>query len=113
MRRMGFLGGSLIPRRGVLRGVGGGRGVGVGLFEEGGFLLKGWWDFFLIAASDFLFFCVVVEMMLNCDDSSIVVGRFFLLLFCCRHRLSFYVIVPCHFTAWYSVARAEQSPCVL
>lgn len=35
MRRMGFLGGSLIPRRGVLRGVGGGRGVGVGLFEEG------------------------------------------------------------------------------
>lgn len=36
MRRMGFLGGSLIPRGGVLRGVGGGRGVGVGLFEEGG-----------------------------------------------------------------------------
>lgn len=41
MRRMGFLGGSLIPRGGVLRGVGGGRGVGVGLFEEGGFLGRG------------------------------------------------------------------------
>lgn len=38
---MGFLGGSLIPRGGVLRGVGGGRGVGVGLFEEGGFLGRG------------------------------------------------------------------------
>lgn len=46
MRRMGFLGGSLIRRGGVLRGVGGGRGVGVGLlFEEGGFFGKGWWDF--------------------------------------------------------------------
>lgn len=76
MRRMGFLGGSLIPRRGVLRGVGGGRGVGVGLFEEGGFFLEG-----------------VVEMLLNCDNSSIiVVGRFFLFLFCRRHRCSAYVI---------------------
>lgn len=99
---MGFLGGSLIPRGGVLRGVGGGRGVGVGLFEEGGFFWKGWWDFsvfFFIAASDFLL-CVVVEMMLNFDDGSIiVVGRFFLFSFCRCHRLSSYVIVPCHFTA--------------
>lgn len=74
---MGFLGGSLIRRGGVLRGVGGGWGVGVGLFEEGGFFGRGSGIFFLIAASDFLlFFCVVVEMMLDCDDSSIVVGRF-------------------------------------
>lgn len=60
MRRMGFLGGSLILRRGVLRGVGGGRGVGVGLlFEEGGFFLEGVVGFFFVAASDFLlFFCV-------------------------------------------------------
>lgn len=65
--------------------------MGVGLFEEGGFLWKGWWDLFLIAASDFLF-CVVVEMLLNCDDSSIVVGRFFLFSFCRRHRCSAYVI---------------------
>lgn len=54
MRRMGFLGGSLIPRGGVLRGVGGGRGVGVGLFEE-----EGGWGFFergvvMLA----IFFCV-------------------------------------------------------
>lgn len=75
MRRMGFLGGSLIPRGGVLRGVGGGWGVGVGLFEEGFFFGRGGGTFF-VAASGFLF-CVVVEMMLNCDDSSIiVVGRF-------------------------------------
>lgn len=47
MRRMGFLGGSLIPRGGVLRGVGGGRGVGVGLlFEEGVFLWEGVVGFF-------------------------------------------------------------------
>lgn len=71
MRRMGFLGGSLIRRRGVLRGVGGGWGVGVGLFEEGGFFWKGCCD-----ARDF-FLCVVVEMLLDCDNSSIiVVGRF-------------------------------------
>lgn len=43
---MGFLGGSLIPRRGVLRGVGGGRGVGVGLFEEGEFFWEGVVGFF-------------------------------------------------------------------
>lgn len=100
MRRMGFLGGSLIRRGGVLRGVGGGRGVGVGLlFEEGGFFEGVVWIVFLNAASDFLFW-VVVEMLLNCDNSSIiVVGRFCLFSFCRRHRLSFYVIVPCHFTA--------------
>lgn len=74
MRRMGFLGGSLIRRRGVLRGVGGGRGVGVGLlFEEG----VGGGFFGGAFARDFLL-CMGVEMMLNCDSSSIiVVGRFF------------------------------------
>lgn len=58
---MGFLGGSLIRRRGVLRGVGGGWGVGVGLFEEGGFFWKGWWDFsgFLSLRAIFFFFLCV------------------------------------------------------
>lgn len=94
MRRMGFLGGSLIPRGGVLRGVGGGRGVGVGLlFEEGGFL-EGVLGFLVVSLC-------MVELLLDCDNSSIVVGRFFLFLFlfCRRHRLSSYVIVLCHFTA--------------
>lgn len=72
MRRMGFLGGSLILRGGVLRGVGGGRGVGVGLFEEGvgrGFFRRGVCSRFLL--------CMVVVLLLDCDDSSIVVvGRF-------------------------------------
>lgn len=76
MRRMGFLGGSLILRGGVLRGVGGGWGVGVGLlFEEGGVFGRGGGIFFC-RCERFSFWCVVVEMMLDCDDSSIVVGRF-------------------------------------
>lgn len=71
-----------------------------------------YWNFLSLLA--ILFLCVVVELMLNYNDSSIiVVGRFFLFLFCRRHRCSAYVIVPFHFTACYSVARAEQSPCVL
>lgn len=81
--------------------------MGVGLFEEGGFLWKGCCGFFLffIAASDSFWGGMVVEMMLNCDNSSsiIVVGRFFLFLFCRRYRLSSYVIVPCHFTAYCSI----------
>lgn len=94
MRRMGFLGGSLIRRGGVLRGVGGGWGVGVGLFEEGVFFGRGGgiFLFFFYRCERFSFLCVVVEMMLNCDDSSIVVGRFFLFLFCRRYRCSAYVI---------------------
>lgn len=98
MRRMGFLGGSLIPRGGVLRGVGGGWGVGVGLlFEEGGFFLEGVVGFLVVSLC-------MVELLLDCDNSSIiVVGRFCLFPFCRRHRLSSYVIVPCHFTAYCSI----------
>lgn len=74
--------------------------MGVGLFEEGGFLWEGVVGFSFCRCERFSFWCMVVEMLLNCDDSSIiVVGRFFLFLFCRRHRLSFDVIVPCHFTA--------------
>lgn len=56
MRRMGFLGGSLILRGGVLRGVGGGRGVGVGLFEEGGFF-EGVVGLFFCRCERFSFLC--------------------------------------------------------
>lgn len=52
--------------------------MGVGLFEEGGFLFgRGGGIFlFFIAASDSFWGGMVVEQFLNCDNSSIVVGRF-------------------------------------